>query len=70
MNDFYEEDEPTSEIVAAFKRGKKGVTAPPPHVELINVPDSVSHQTTTAGSEVRLHVDLHGEATFPAASAA
>lgn len=26
--DFYEEDEPVEKIVEAFKRGKKGVTAP------------------------------------------
>jgi hypothetical protein len=29
-DDFYEDDEPLEEIVAAFERGEKGLTAPPP----------------------------------------
>jgi hypothetical protein len=28
---FYEDDEPTSDVVAAWERGTKGVTAPPDH---------------------------------------
>jgi hypothetical protein len=30
-DDFYEDDEPVEEIMAAFERGEKGVTAPPSH---------------------------------------
>lgn len=29
-DDFYEEDEPLEDLIAAFERGEKGVTAPPP----------------------------------------
>lgn len=29
MNDFYEEDEPVTDVVAAFDAAEKGLTAPP-----------------------------------------
>ena len=31
-NDFYEDDEPVEDVLAAFEAGEEGVTAPPPRL--------------------------------------
>ncbi|MDP9443278.1 MAG: hypothetical protein M3P83_02575 [Actinomycetota bacterium] len=43
-DDFYEDDEPIEDIVDAFRRGEKGVTAPP--AAGYNIPLSVPGLTT------------------------
>jgi hypothetical protein len=37
---FYEEDQPLEEVLAAYERGIKGVTARPNHIELTATPQA------------------------------
>ena len=34
-NDFYEDDEPVEDVIAAFERGRKVLTAPPSRAQTI-----------------------------------
>lgn len=60
MNEFYEDDEPVDEVVAAFERGQKGVTRRS-GVRNVEAPDFVT-TGGNLGSPTAVRPKLHSEA--------
>lgn len=66
MNDFYEDDEPIEEVLAAFERGEKGVTRRP-GFRIVDAPDFVT-TGTNMGVRARVRLSAQGPARPSSAS--
>lgn len=64
--DFYEEDEPLDEVLAAYERGIKGVTARPTRIEF-SAPDVIVLQMSSRTAPASIHYEAATPVRVPAA---
>lgn len=54
--DFYEDDEPLEDVLAAYERGIKGVTARPSRIEL-SAPDVMLPELSSTAVLARIYIE-------------